>query len=354
MNLDELGEEWRATNEVAATKDQRDQLIATTCRRVERFWGRIFRRDMIETIAAVFVIIIFGPIMTRPDRVIASIGAGILVFWALFIIWKLHRARTVQQPAPLDAPVREFCRIELDRLDRQIQLLRSVLWWYIAPCIIGVNIVFIGMGGSRNESLVYGISTLLLAWGLYALNMSAIAKQLVPPRNELANLLSQLENPGSDSVRPVEQPKEQSLTLRRRSFVVVLVVTLAALGTAAAVFIAPEAKYPRRAPFTGVRWERNEPVVKIGKEWFQLVSLDGIAAGDIVAFSQRTYWLRWQKRFEEDLVEVLTRMGHEPGDSVRLVVRPLGSSTTRTLEDVPMTEANRRTIYKAARARESR
>ena len=55
------------------------------------------------------------------------------MLWSLFIIWKLHRTRMIQRPAPLDAPVQEFCRIELDRLDRQIQLLRSVLWWYIAP-----------------------------------------------------------------------------------------------------------------------------------------------------------------------------------------------------------------------------
>ena len=68
-------------------------------------------------------------------------------------------------------------------------------------------------------------------------------------------------------------------------------------------------------------------MVKIGKEWVTLVSLDGIAARDIVALSQRRYLLRWKKRFEEDLVEVLTRMGHEPGDTVRLVVRPLGLQT---------------------------
>ena len=94
-------------------------------------------------------------------------------------------------------------------------------------------------------------------------------------------------------------------------------------------------------------------MVKIGEEWFTLVSLDGIAAEDIVAFSRRTYRAnKWQKRFEEDLVEVLTRMGHEPKDTVRLVVSPLGSQATRTLEDVPMTEANRWAIYDAARARE--
>lgn len=50
-----------------------------------------------------------------------------------------------------------------------------------------------------------------------------------------------------------------------------------------------KAVYPKKSPFTGVRWEGDKPVVKIGEEWFALVSLDGIAAGDIVAFSRRTY-----------------------------------------------------------------
>jgi hypothetical protein len=194
MNLDELGKEWRAMNEVAATKEQREQLVAASRRRVERFWGRIFRRDMIEAVAAVFVIIYFGRFMTRSDHVIASIGAGILVFLGPFIIWKLHRARTIQQPAPLDAPVREFCRIELDRLDRQIQLLRSVLWWYIAPCMVGVNTFFIGLAGFGIASLVYCVVTLLVAWGINTLNMSAVAKQLLPARDELARLLSQWDD----------------------------------------------------------------------------------------------------------------------------------------------------------------
>ena len=113
-----------------------------------------------------------------------------------------------------------------------------------------------------------------------------------------------------------------------------------------------EGRYPKSAPFAGVRWEADKPEVKIGEEWFKLVSLDGIAAEDIVAFSRRTYANKWQKRFEEDLVEVLTGMGHEPKDTVRLVVSSAESSTTQTLENVPMTEANRRAIYAAASARE--
>jgi serine-type D-Ala-D-Ala carboxypeptidase/endopeptidase len=107
-------------------------------------------------------------------------------------------------------------------------------------------------------------------------------------------------------------------------------------------------EYPKRAPYTGVRWEEQHPAVKVGKDWFTLVSIDGVTTDDIVSFSRNTYGDKWRKRFEEDLVEVLAGMGHEPKDTVQLVVSTPGSSEQRTLKDVPMTEANRRAIREAA------
>jgi hypothetical protein len=115
----------------------------------------------------------------------------------------------------------------------------------------------------------------------------------------------------------------------------------------------PGAGYPKKSPFAAVRWQESQPEVKIGDEWFKLVSLDGIAASEIIAFSRRTYGKTWQMRFEEGLVELLTRMGHPPGDTVTLVVQSVTSTQTRTLTGVPMTEANRRTIIAAAQRRET-
>jgi serine-type D-Ala-D-Ala carboxypeptidase/endopeptidase len=106
--------------------------------------------------------------------------------------------------------------------------------------------------------------------------------------------------------------------------------------------------FPKRAPFSGVRWEGDSPVVKIGAEWVQLVSIDGVAAGDMVAYCRRTYDDKWHKRFAEDLVEVLAGMGHEPKNTVQLVVQIPGEAATRTLANAPMTEANRRAIRNAA------
>ena len=105
------------------------------------------------------------------------------------------------------------------------------------------------------------------------------------------------------------------------------------------------------SPFSGVRWEGDEALVKIGDAWFKLVSLDGIGAGKIVAFSQKTYGGKWQMRFAEDLVDVLDGMGHHPEDNtVELVVQELGSSNRQTLSGVAMTKENRDAIRVARRA----
>jgi CubicO group peptidase (beta-lactamase class C family) len=114
----------------------------------------------------------------------------------------------------------------------------------------------------------------------------------------------------------------------------------------------PGNAYPLTSPFAAVRWQQAQPQVKVGDEWFQLVSLDEIPASEIVTFSKRAYGDKWQKRFEEDLVELLTRMGHPPGDTVTLVVQSPTSSAKQTLEDVPLTSTNRRAIRDAAQARE--
>ena len=107
------------------------------------------------------------------------------------------------------------------------------------------------------------------------------------------------------------------------------------------------------SPFAGLRWEGEVPVVKIGSEWFKLVSLDGIPAGDIVAFSQRPYDRKWQMRFGEDLVEVLDGMDHHPeNNTVQLVVEELDSPNRQTLDGVAMTKATRDAIRSARIAAE--
>jgi len=111
------------------------------------------------------------------------------------------------------------------------------------------------------------------------------------------------------------------------------------------------AGYPRLSPFSAVRWSDNLPEVQVEEKWYRPVSLNDLAMNDVLTFSRKRYGQLWKKRFEEDLVELLSRMGHRPQRRVKLVLKPVGSETTYTLENIEMTEENRSAIYRAALSR---
>ncbi|HZN62107.1 MAG TPA: S41 family peptidase [Planctomycetota bacterium] len=105
--------------------------------------------------------------------------------------------------------------------------------------------------------------------------------------------------------------------------------------------------YEKLAPYTGVRWVEGAPEVEIDGAWCGLLEIDGTPAAGIVEFAKKTWPRLWQKRFEEDLVEVLSKMGKPPGKTVTLRVRD--AKGERKLEGVAMTKENRRKIWEGAR-----
>lgn len=68
--------------------------------------------------------------------------------------------------------------------------------------------------------------------------------------------------------------------------------------------------YAKVAPFTGVRWANNRPVVRVQNTWSPLVSVNGILTKQIMEFADENYGKIARKRFAEDLVEVMDQMGH--------------------------------------------
>ena len=120
------------------------------------------------------------------------------------------------------------------------------------------------------------------------------------------------------------------------------------------ILVAPTNAYgedpSQLAPFTAVRWESESALVQVDGEWFTLHSIDGVSTEDILAFCKKTYASLWQKRFGEDLVQVLTEMGNEPGDTVDLVLKPVSGGDKIEKKGVPMTSANRRSVLTSNRA----
>ncbi|MEM1071014.1 MAG: protein kinase [Planctomycetota bacterium] len=100
------------------------------------------------------------------------------------------------------------------------------------------------------------------------------------------------------------------------------------------------------SPFTGVEYGETDTVkVEYEGKWYELVSLEGKKTDEIFEHCQKTYKSLWQKRFAEDLPEVMASMGTTVDATVKLELRDPATQEILTVDKAVMTRANRQRIY---------
>jgi hypothetical protein len=130
-------------------------------------------------------------------------------------------------------------------------------------------------------------------------------------------------------------------------------LTICSLAPSLAAQTVPQASWARLAAYTDIVWPDStpgRPSVRLGDAWFELVSVDGVPVPEIIAAARQSFGAGWQKRFDEDLVEVMGGMGRTVGPTVTLGLRSPGAGevVTRT---APMNAQNRAAMMRAKIAR---
>ncbi len=285
-----------------------------------------------------------------------------------------RRVQQKSQPEPGDSLV-QCTRESLEMLDRQIWLRRNQLWWYELPMVIPIFITMAHIAylktGSWWEAL-FDVNSVVILMFILIFGLVHYVTQRVqrthyePKRRELAELLATLTEEPSDGDSPVKTLENLPLFTRPSCvpprwtmFVYWAIMIAVCLGIVYAVDVTGgrplehhrEDGFAKLSPFTAVRWNEDRPEVEINRQWYQLRAVNDLPIERILEFSKATFENRWQMRFEEDLVELLSRMGHPPAKTVSLTVKSLSSGEVRTLKNVPMTHANRTAIKTAAEQR---
>ncbi|MFK7768637.1 MAG: S41 family peptidase [Mariniblastus sp.] len=106
-------------------------------------------------------------------------------------------------------------------------------------------------------------------------------------------------------------------------------------------------RYEKLSPFTKVTFEEDKIFVEFENKRWQWLALDDLRVAKIEAGAKKLYQDGWKKRVSEDLVEVLGRMGHTTGKTVRLRLLDPESNKERIVKDAPMTKDNRRSVLMA-------
>ena len=300
----------------------------------------------------------------------------VLVWWVVFPI--VYRMRHPLKPAQPDEPLVHCVERSLTEVDEQIWYHSKSFWWSASPLFASFVTFAFHSAWLRSDDWLDLLSNMdsvvfFLAFFsfLYFLIEKCGCSKYEPRRQELLTLLKSLRDETTsedsqeiDTAQSASSPAFMCRSLAIAVSLLVLAILIAAGGDylkhksrrERERFRAERAatEYPKKSPFAAVRWQDDQPEVKLDDEWFKLVSLNELPVADIVSFSQQTYENQWQQRFEEDLVEVLTRMEHPPADTVKLVVQSMRTSETSVREDVPMTEENRSAIYAASSKRSNR
>jgi CubicO group peptidase (beta-lactamase class C family) len=194
MNDDALKELWKGQHFEALPALSDEAQIAAMRTRMDSFDKTISGRDYGEVAACVFIFGWFGwDLFFRKNSTLTQAGCVVLIASAVFIAWKLIWSKRRLPKAEPNAPIFDAVKVELQKVENQIGLLKSVAWWYLLPLLVGVLMCHWGGPNGVPSKLIYSAVVLALYVFIYWLNQRAVKNNLLPLKRELASLLHAAE-----------------------------------------------------------------------------------------------------------------------------------------------------------------
>ena len=187
MELEALKDAWQRHTPAGAAGEgvNMGELFA----QLDRLEHNLRNRDLRETIASLAVIAFFTWRLFAADGSLERIGAGIIVCTAAFtVVWEQYAARPRRRVSAVsgDLPLAQFCRRELERVDAEIRLLRTVWLRSVVPVTIGVELILLGRWAvPSGRQAVMMVVALVIGVSVHRLNVAAAKNGLLPIRGDL-------------------------------------------------------------------------------------------------------------------------------------------------------------------------
>lgn len=199
MSFDNLQSKWQSHDHDTRLNLDADLLLQEVRRKHRELASTLFRRDIVEVVAAVLVACVFGGFAVSLNEWSLYLAALSGLFVGVFFVgdrWIQRRRHPVSGNS-----LQSCIQASLVQVNHQIWLLRNIFWWYLLPLAIGM-VVFLGSvgwklrDGGLAAQLIVAIVALgcaLVLWGAYRLNQQAVKKSFEPRRDELESLLTSLK-----------------------------------------------------------------------------------------------------------------------------------------------------------------
>ncbi len=158
------------------TQDPFAMSLADVHAHAQRFQTRIRTRNIIEYLAAAFVVTFFVWTAFTVPEFIVQVGAALIAAGALYVCWQLHRQGRAATRAELEAGAQSWVVFHRSQLARQREALRTVWGWYLAPFIPGMAVFLAGVSFTEANPapLPAKLAVFLTGCGLIAAVFAAV------------------------------------------------------------------------------------------------------------------------------------------------------------------------------------
>jgi len=168
------------------------KLIESMNQKMNNFEKQIRRRDFLEIGVALLMVPLFSYYFYRDSNPMVKLGAAIIIATNFVVVYKLLEAKRAKHVVDPGSPVAGQLSISLLRVERQIRLLKSVLWWYLLPFFVGVVFLLLGSVGILWIRILFILLIAVLYGYIYYLNMKALREKLVPFEKSIRRTLDQI------------------------------------------------------------------------------------------------------------------------------------------------------------------
>lgn len=195
MMDDELIKIWQSSSNQERVKFEKSRLMIDVQSSLDRLHKAIKYRDLREIIAAMVVIPVFTFYTYTIPFTLSKIASVLIILWTIYVVIRLIKTKK-SKPSAFTESYLEYLYKTREYLNVQKQLLDTVLYWYILPCIALMFLFlmgFIGIPEKVTYIIITGTSGVALGIIVYFLNKRAVRKSFLPRLEKVEELLKVLE-----------------------------------------------------------------------------------------------------------------------------------------------------------------
>lgn len=181
--------------------------LETKTTKIERDIRKRDRRKIGTSIAAVPVFIYLAFEIPFP---ISKVGLVLTIFWFLYVIYRLRSVQKYKRPIDLSTSFRQQLSNQKRHLQKQFELISTVLYWYLLPAFVFFCLTIYGFGDPADYGwdnwLAVNVFPFSLAakWAnvgvcivlyavIYRSNINSSRKNLTPLIEEIERVEEQLD-----------------------------------------------------------------------------------------------------------------------------------------------------------------